>query len=297
MSNNLTNLLLSMENTEQTRDKYLRAPMGYPGSKSRSLPHLLPHLPYRNTFVDVCGGSGSVLLARKPCKLEVFNDRNAGIVSFYRCLRDPDKCKRLSERVELSPPLSREEFIWCRDTWKCDQLDDVERGARWYYAIVSSFGQKGWAYGRAVKGTCQGQKLYNNLKAFWSIHNRIKNIQIENLDWRQVLKDYAVNGHDVVWYIDPPYWGTTGVYDYEWKKEEHYELCERIKHLHGYVALSGYDCPEHPYNKFHFWTEKVSWEVHVSMTSQAFTETNNLSGLENVVSRGLANETLWIYKS
>lgn len=290
----LTSKLLAMQSQEEPRDNYLRAPMGYPGSKSRSLKHLLPHLPYRNSFIDVCGGTGSVLFARNSCNLEVFNDRNSGIIAFYRCIRDRLKCKELIDRLEIAPPSSREEFIWSRETWNCDQLDDVERGSRWYYAVMHSFASKGWAFGRAVKGKAQGQKFYNNLSLFWSIHNRLKNVQIENQDWRMILKDYS--NSDAVIYIDPPYWGTIGIYDHCWSEQDHYELCERVTNCNGaYVAVSGYDSIDHPYNTFKFWTSKESWEVNVSLKGAAFTETNHLAGLEHLMVRGKVTESLWIY--
>jgi site-specific DNA-adenine methylase len=187
--------------------------------------------------------------------------------------------------------------MWSRDTWKDNQLDDVERAARWYYSLVTSFNQKGWSFGRAVKGKGQGQKMFNNLELFWPMHYRLRNAQIENQDWRMLLKDYSKGGRDVVWYIDPPYWGTTGIYEHEWTKEEHFELCERIQNLNGgFVAVSGYDLPDHPYNKFKFWTRKACWDVPVSMTGIAFTETNNLGAYEGVIKRGTATETLWIYE-
>lgn len=292
----LTATLLSMHSEDEVRDQYLRAPMGYPGAKSRSIKELLSHLPYRNTWVDVCGGTASVTLARNSCNLEVYNDRHSGLVAFYRCIRDFAKCKQLVDRLEISPPLAREEFIWSRDTWQDSQLDDVERASRWYYSLVTSFNQKGWSFGRAVKGKAQGQKLFNNLKLFWNIHTRMRNVQIENQDWRMILKDYCKGGSDVVWYIDPPYWGTTGIYQHEWKEEDHIELCERVQNLNGgFVAVSGYDLPNHPYNRFKFWTYKTSWEVQVSMTGIAFTETNNLAAYADVIQRGTATETLWVY--
>lgn len=292
----LTATLLSMHDQESSRMSIVRAPIGYPGAKSRSIKDLLPHLPYRNSWIDVCGGSGAVTFARNACPLDVFNDRNAGIVAFYRCIRDRAKCQQLIDRLEIVPPTSREEFIWCRDTWNQEHLDDVERAARWYYSLLTSFSGKGWSFGRAVKGSSQGQKLFNNLKLFWPVHSRLRNAQIENMDWRMILKDYAKGGRDVVWYIDPPYWGTTNIYDYEWTTDEHYEMCERIQNLNGgFVAVSGYDTPDHPYNKFKFWTNKVSWNVAVSMTGLAFTETNNLAAYADQIKRGEAVETLWIY--
>lgn len=280
------------------RNEYVRAPMGYPGSKSSSIKELLGILPYRNAFIDVCGGSGAVLLARKQSKLDVFNDRNAGIVALYRCARDPIKLKELLKRLELAPPLSREEFLWTRDNWHNPALDDVERAARYYYALSYSFSTKGLQFGRVTRrdGRSQSLRYFTGLDLFGPLHNRLVGTTIENLDWKQILTDYKVGGKDVVWYIDPPYWNVYKVYEHEWAEEDHRALCHRVQDLDGgYVAVSGYDHPDHPYNKFKFWTNKFQWEVNVKMTALAFTEENNLLAYKDVLKRSTAMETLWVY--
>lgn len=289
--------LMALNDTARVRgNDVIRAPFGYPGAKNRSIHDLLQHLPYRKTFIDVCGGTGSVLFARQPSKLEVFNDRCAGITALYRCIRDAKLNKALLERLTLVPSCSREEFAWCHETWQQDHHDDVERAARWYYSVVHSFNQKGWSFGRAVKAPAQCGKYWNNLELFWPIHSRIQRVQIENQDWRLILRDYKKDGREVVWYIDPPYWGTKGIYNHEWPNDWHNELCHRIQDLDGgFVALSGYDHPKHPYNTFTIWKEKVTWDVPISMTGLAFQDTNHLGGLEDQIKRGVATETLWIY--
>lgn len=289
MSKEFLGLLLSMNSDENKREEYIRAPFGYPGGKSRSLDSILPNLPYRDGYCEPFGGSGAVLLSRHESKLEIFNDRYAGVVAFYRCLRDKNKKDELTDRLQLSLH-SREEFIWCRDTWK-DCSDDVERAARWYYMTTMSFGQQGRNFGRQMKGRAQlGPKLKNNLQLFQGIHNRLLNVQIENLDWRQCLKDYDTP--DMVFYLDPPYYRyARGMYECDMPQEDHKELLERIFQLQGFVALSGYE--NELYDQYP-WNLRFQWRVNVSSLAQAFTESNNLAGKEDTIKRGFAIETLWI---
>ncbi len=289
MSSDLLAMLNSLDDTPVIRENYIRSPFGYPGSKARSLDNLLPLLPYRDAYCEPFGGSGAALLSRRPSKLEIFNDRYAGVTVFYRCVRDPVKCRALVERLELCIH-SREEFIWCKETWKnCE--DEVERAARWYYMTLMSFSQKGQCFGRALKGRAQqGPKLHNNLRLFHDVHLRMREVQVENLDWRECFRDF--DSPDMVWYLDPTYYDCTrGMYEHEMSKDEHIELCERAHHLRGFVALSGYDNPI--YNRYK-WDDKRSWTVHVSMLGMSFTETNNLAGMEDVLKRGSAQEVVWI---
>lgn len=293
MSDDLLSMLLSLDDSEQTRNTYVRSPIKYPGSKERSLKHILPYLPVRSKYIEPMGGSGSVLLARPKSKNEIYNDRYSGVVAFFRVVRDPEKFPKLCERLRLTVH-SREEFIWCRDTWEHDVKDDVERAARWYYMIHHSFSGIGRQFARALGESAQFGNTYQRKLAsiFEPLHFRLKNVQIENLDYRILLKD-CKNDEDTVWYFDPPYLDTYSVYDHNWKKSDHIELVERIfKDINGYVAVSGYDFPDHPYNKYQ-WDEKVSWEVQSTVKAMAQTESNYLKD-KDLGNREKVKETLWI---
>lgn len=105
MSDDLFDMLdgLSTHVEPESRDQeILRPPFSYPGSKSRSIDKILPHLPYTGVYIEPFGGSAAVLLARRPSKLEVFNDRYAGVVAFYRCIRDNNLMCQLCERLDLT---------------------------------------------------------------------------------------------------------------------------------------------------------------------------------------------------
>lgn len=292
MSDELLKLMLGLQKEEEEpRNQYIRAPFSYPGAKTQSLNDLLPILPYRNSYIEPFGGSAAVLLARQPSKLEVYNDRYGGLVCFYRCLRDPTKWEMLVDRLDLTVH-SREEFIWCRDTWEHDVKDDVERAARWYYMTCYSFNKKGWQFARATKSTAQfGKSLKNALKTFKSLNFRLRDVQIENLDWRYIIKDFSYK--DSVIYCDPEYYSTVGMYNINMSKQDHIDLCEAIMKGQGFFALSGYDWPDHPYNNYD-WTAKKSWEVHEKAKGHAFTESNNLEGYKERMTRDRVKETLWI---
>jgi DNA adenine methylase len=295
MDHDLLGLFESLNDAPSVREQYVRVPIGYPGSKDRSLDYLLPHLPYSNGFCEVFGGTGAAMLARKPSNLEVYNDRYGGITCFYRVLRDAKKKDRLCELIEMSVH-SREEFVWCKQSWDTEDVtDDVDRAFRWLYMHQHSFAKKENAFGRATSGKAQQGKAFRNLpKAFYAVHERLRNVQIENLDWRVCLRDY--DRHDMVFYLDPTYLGVTrGIYKYEMSVQDHIEMCERIMALEGFVALSGYDNPEtHTIYDRYEWDDVKSWEVAQSMQGLAFTDTNNLGGKENTIERGRVREMLWI---
>lgn len=275
---------------EKTKDRkeptYERAPFGWPGGKAKSIENITPHLPYRNSYGEPFGGSGAILLSRRPCNLEIYNDRYGGVVAFYRVIRDRAKMDLLLDRLNLCLH-SREEFVWSRDTWK-DCEDDVERAARWWYMVTCSFANLGRNFGRALKDKSQfGGKLKSNLRYFSECNLRLQKVQIENLDWRDILNDY--DSKQMVWYLDPPYYQTTkGQYECELTQADHEELLERCQKLQGFVALSGYDNPLYSNPRFK-WSRKLQWKKYVTSTPLVTAEKG---GYEQ--QRGFQLETLWI---
>lgn len=236
------------------RNTYLRSPMNYMGNKWGSLPTILKHLPHSNTFVDVCSGSGQVLLGRAKSKLEVLNDRNSGIITFYRCLQDPAKLDEVIDRVKLMPH-SRELFLDCVETWESEKNETL-RAAKWYYLIQCSFGGKGTYFGRVTKGSANiWNKIHDNLALFAGVHERLKGVLIENSDWRTILKDF--DGPDTVFYFDPPYFDAN-VYFHNFTKADHFEMCNKIFDCQGFVALSGFS--NYIYDQFP-WHHKIKIDV------------------------------------
>lgn len=269
------------------RETYQRAPFGWPGGKWRSLQHIIPRLPVRKVYCEPCGGSGVVLINRPRSELEIFNDRHAGVVAFYRCIRDPEKWQQLVERLRLVVH-SREEFIWCRDTWQ-NCTDDVERAARWYYMLRTSFSQLGRNFARATRSRDQiGQKLERGLRHFGRIHERFKRVQVENLDAVQCVRDFA--SRDTVFYIDPDYIGADpGIYEHKVRQQQ---LLNAVFDSKGFFAVSNY--ANELYDSYK-WDDRITWDVFVSMTSQAFTDTNGLFHKRDVMKRqGKAVEVLYI---
>jgi len=291
--NDLTAMLLGMGN-EEVRETYLKLPFAWPGGKGEHLAKILPHLPYGSGYGEAFGGSGAVLLNREPSKLEIYNDRYGGITAFFRVVRDRELYPKFMERIALTVH-SREEFIWCKKSWK-NVEDDVERAARWYYTVRYAVNCKPTStFGRSKNPVVRfADRLHKSLPLFGPIHSRLYTVTIENLDWRMCLDDFDQTGF--VWYLDPTYLDCEpGTYEHELSVNDHKELIARIPYLKGFVAVSSYDGPQTRaiYDKSGLWDEVIEWDRTTRALTQAFTETNSLDTLE-VTDRNKVKELLWV---
>lgn len=73
---------------------YLRSPICWFGGKGLMVSKLLPLIPPHHIYVEVFGGGASLLFAKEPSPVEVYNDIDSGLVNFFRVLRDPEKFAR-----------------------------------------------------------------------------------------------------------------------------------------------------------------------------------------------------------
>lgn len=283
--------LLDMLDDLESRDKsVIRAPFPYPGGKSRSLKQILPQLPYKRSYIEVFGGSGAVLLSRRRSPLEVYNDRFSGVVAFYRCIADDKKWREL-EDLCFATIHSREDFNFCKANWHQPHLDDVQRAFRWYYMVVSSFGALGRNWARATR--CKNQnagKVRARANEFSILHQRLREVQIENLDWRLCLKDY--DDPQAVFYLDPPYLETNaGVYKNEFDYQTHVDMLEMVMDMSGFVAISSYQ--NDLYDSYD-WDNVIKWDAYVSITSAGCVD--NGKDPSNT-KRGSREEVLYIKES
>lgn len=266
------------------RSQTERSPFPWLGSKYASIPQLKQHLPVRRKWVDHFCGSGIVTLNRPESVLEVMNDRYGAIVAFYRCLQNKTKLNQLVERLQATC-FSREEFYHCRDTW-ITETDDIERAAKWFYSIRCSVLYKGDVWARALNHPAPNQ-LPDSLKLFEPVHYRIRNVQIENLDVFQCIKDY--DSFDCVHYFDPPYIGTDqGMYQDKWNRDKQERLLHTIEHTKGFCALSGY--ADEQVDSRTFWDARHTWEVRSGGEVQVARD----NGKEAIHDVRNTTETLWI---
>lgn len=223
------------------------APVTWFGSKSRLVKEIVAHFPPHQTYVDVFGGSGAVLLGKKPAKVEVYNDLNSKMAALFRVLSDREKTRELVRRLELTP-YSRETFQLARAAVEIEQ-DEIELAKLMIVVQRQSHGglAKQWSY--CVDAPAGGysasvRKFHTGIERLPAVQDRMRKVQVENLCFSDLLPRY--DRENTLFYLDPPYVPDTrinGSYEKEMSIDDHRQLVSLLLSLKGMSVLSGYRTP------------------------------------------------------
>lgn len=236
--------------TAQVLAAPLKPPAPYYGGKTRLAPWIVSLMSPHQRYVEPFAGTASVLLAKPRCRLEVLNDVDGDVVTFFRALRDrPDELERACRLT----PYARDEFLECREP--AEDLDDLERARRWWCRVTQGFNSSPgrWATGWSLsvrRGTSEPVTAANLVDRFEAIADRLRTVAIENTDAVDLIPRF--DDEDTVIYCDPPYLGETrrgrerrnAVHDYAHDmltEDEHRRLADALLQARGHVLLSGYE--------------------------------------------------------
>lgn len=212
----------------------------YPGGKAKISSWVTSFFPRHLIYVEPFGGAASVLLNKAPSPLEVYNDLNSDLVTFFRVLRDKEKAAELIRRLRLTP-YAREEYY---SFYSMPEGDDIERAR----ALIGR-ASMGIGMSMAVSDSRPGfagddKKIRKNAKGFVNrvekmseIAERFRSVVIEHRDALELIPRY--DSPDTLWYLDPPY---NCRYSFRYRADvDQKAMLGAFKKVSGYVVLSGYE--------------------------------------------------------
>ncbi|MEN6520050.1 MAG: DNA adenine methylase [Armatimonadota bacterium] len=270
----------------------LRSPIPWFGGKQLMSGKLLPLFPEHKTYVEAFGGACSLLFAKEPSPVEVYNDLDSDLVNFMRVLRDKEMFPDFYNRACLSP-YSREEWQFCKEHLN-DDPNPVERARRFFVLARFSFsGLVGNSFGITVTsskgGMVQKASAYHGvLNTLPRLSERMSSVLIENKDFRKIIAAY--DSDETFFYLDPPYLPETrrgGSYKCEMTTEDHHNLVKMLQSIKGKVMLSGY--PSELYDSLGW--KKLEWEVPCCAVGR--TKVSGLQG-KGALGSHKRTECVWI---
>lgn len=264
-----------------------RPALRYFGGKWKLAPWIISHFPKHFKYVEPFGGAASVLLRKKPCKHEVYNDLDKHIVDLFKVLRDPDQAKVLIRKLELTP-YSRTEFDGFYDL--DEEQDPIEKARKIIALSFMSYSTDGFSkLNRTGFRAGANQKRYQSAAWDWynfpksldAVIDRLKHVIIENRDAFEIID---IHDHEnTLFYVDPPYPHSTRYdkrgYRFELDEDQHLQLLDKVKSLDGMVVLGTYE--NEMYNE-------LLGEIWEKKTRKTLAQAGN--GKSNKV----ATECLWL---
>lgn len=229
----------------ESKVRMLSSPFKWVGGKSRLRKAIISILPAHTCYVEAFGGAAWVLLAKERSDVEILNDIDQELMTFFRVVKTRPEEFLESFEFEVA---SRSEFERLA-VLDLSKASEIERAHRFYYLIMAGWGGE-LNYPRfqtSISDGGHGNRLIGALKTLREritpVHERLRTVIIENLDWRACIERYDRDG--VVMYLDPPYPDNGCNYYHnmrDWK--EHVQLAERLHVARCKWVLSSYDTPD-----------------------------------------------------
>lgn len=219
-----------------------RSPLaGWMGGKSRLSKRIVAMLPKHVCYCEPFAGAAWVLFRKEESQVEVINDINREIITFYRVVQH-----HLEEFVRYFKwaLVSRDEFERLKRV-KADTLTDIQRAARFYYLQQMCFGGRmndnpSFGYAAVSGPKLNLLRIEEQLSA---AHLRLARTYIECLPYHEVIKRY--DKPTTLFYIDPPYWGCEDYYGKDkFNREDFSVLADLLRRIEGKFILSLNDKPE-----------------------------------------------------
>ena len=184
-------------------------------------------------YIEVFGGAAWVLFYKPQyAKEEIYNDINSELVNLFRYVKY--HCGAVTE--ELNYLLNaRETFLYFRENKQLQFMTELQRAARFYYLIRTSYGAKITSYG----GNYRNVSILKDMEA---IQQRLSKVVIENKNFVDIFKQYDKEG--ALFYCDPPYYKTEKMYDtgeFVFDQQQHILLRDMLANIKGKFVLSYHD--------------------------------------------------------
>jgi len=207
------------------------------GGKKKLATRIVSHFPEHRLYCEPFCGAAWVFFRKQKSEIEVINDLNGSLITFWKVIQDKEKMLEFRKRLEQIP-ISEQLFYNFKD--KIVFKDDIEQAVCFYYCLKLSFSasEVDATFGDTVE---MESKFLSFRNTDWeSIWKRLQRVTILNRDAVEVIEQY--DSPHTLFYCDPPYMVSDDRQDYKFQDSFlHQRLLNILRNLKGKFILS-YDC-------------------------------------------------------
>ena len=219
----------------------MNSPLPYLGGKSRLADRIVRLIPADHLcYCEPLCGAASVFFRKEPSKVEVLNDADGELVTFWRVIQN-----------HLEEFLRYFKFaLVSREIFKIEQqrapstLTDVQRAVRYFYLQKTCFGGhvRKRTFGTGATSP-SGLNLTTLEETLLEVHWRLARVTVEHLDVCDCIRLY--DRPTTFFYLDPPYWETEG-YAVPFKEADYMRLRDALAKIKGRFLLEPERSPGRP---------------------------------------------------
>ncbi|MGR3318784.1 MAG: DNA adenine methylase [Candidatus Anammoxibacter sp.] len=255
--------------------KQVKSPVSQMGGKYFLSQWLNSKVPAHRLYCEPFCGGGHLLFHKEPSQVEILNDINNNLITFYQVLQDDLKRERLVNLLN-GMAYSRRIFRDLSTRWKLGDIpfNDVLKASEWFYLSRTCFSgdfHRGGFSVPSVTGRNPCVTFRNITDSLDDISKRLRCVTFENLNYAECIQKYDSPGS--LFYCDPPYINVEGYYGKDcFINDDHYKLAEILHSAIGKVMITHYK--NDIYGKLYEGWNRFEYESF--KVSRGITKSNNV---------------------
>lgn len=230
----------------------MKTPITYYGGKQRLCKQILSMMPPHKIYCEPYFGGGAVFFSKWPSKVEVINDHDERLITFYRQV--VDNFDNLQAKVQQtlcseSEWLRARRIFYGRGEHKAADVSDLD--VAWSVWVMCNMSYSaspncGWKWDNAASTPRMLEAKRTTFTE--ALHNRLATVQISCRDAVTVIEQR--DSADTFFYLDPPYVGCQQQHYKGFTSEDFDILLTTLSMLQGKFILS------------HFWNDQLREAVN-----------------------------------
>lgn len=236
----------------------MKTPITYYGGKQQLASTIVGMIPQHTIYCEPFFGGGAVFFAKKPSFLEVINDKNDLLITFYKqCV---DNFENLQHKIKTTLH-SESEYNKAKRIYN-NPFHHKKIDIAWAVWVVTNMSfmatpKGGWKRNNGTGGSHTGVTIDSYRINFSNqIHERLRYVQISCCDAIDVIKQR--DSDSTFFYLDPPYINCDQKHYSGYNKNDFTQLLEVLTTIKGRFVLSN------------FWSdilseyvEKMHWNIQI----------------------------------
>lgn len=196
-------------------------------------------IPLHKIYCEPFFGGGAVFFAKELSYLEVINDTNDHLITFYEVMRD--QFEELNEMIQDTLH-SESAHLVARDIYH-NRIEATKLQIAWAFWVTTNMSfagsiYGGWKWCNGSAGSHSGRYIRKRRTEFLSLRNRLQDVQISKKDALEVIQKRDTP--KTFFYLDPPYPGACQQHYSGYTMKQFSDLLPILSILKGKFILSNF---------------------------------------------------------